>query len=62
MDAGLGKHALAATGRITHVVQRALAGHVHDVRGHAGMPGHVGETAAGFGFGDLGLREVMVEG
>src|SRR5690606_11498850 len=59
--AGLGEHALVASGSIPHVVERAFAGHVYDVRGHAGVGGHVGETTGGFSLGDLRLAEVVVE-
>ena len=54
LRAGLGKRRQAAVARFAHLVQRVLAGKMHDVDRHAGHLRHRDGAMHGLGFGRVG--------
>ena len=62
MRAGLGKGGQAAVARFADLVERVLAGEMHDVDGHARHLRHGDGAMHGFSLGLRGPREGVVDG
>ena len=62
LRAGLGKRGQAAVARLAHLVQRVLAGEMHNIDRHAGHLRHGDGAMHGLSLGLRGPRERVIDG